>query len=448
VIDRPERAFLALALPLGVLLGVTVPPAAAPDEGFHLGRVWILADGNPGLLGEKAPPAPIPRAIPELYRAVNGDEFPPRPHPRPLHGWRALAGRPVDAAQPVNLRYAGSSPPLVYLPALAGVAAGRALGLPVGALFWLGRAGSLAAWIALTWLAIRICPVRRWTLALVALAPTSLAMAASVSADAMTNAVAWLFLALVARSAFAGERPLARRERVVLLAAAAGLGLVKSGTAALAPAVLAIPAARLGSRGRWLALAAGVACVALAPSLVWTRAVQGAAPPPAAPGADAAAQLAHVLADPFGFGRVLAATLGEGLGPWYRSFVGVLGLLIVPLPAAAYWLYGAGLAVATASDGPKPRALTPARRALLGAVFAGFVLATLVLGYLAWNPVGAPRVLGVQGRYFLPAAPLLFLALPSRASAPGPAARAALVALAAVCGLAAVGAVVRTYYVL
>jgi uncharacterized membrane protein len=42
---------------------------------------------------------------------------------------------------------------------------------------------------------------------------------------------------------------------------------------------------------------------------------------------------------------------------------------------------------------------------------AGFIFTAL---YLYWTPAGNPLVLGVQGRYFLPTAPLLLLLLANR----------------------------------
>jgi uncharacterized membrane protein len=37
----------------------------------------------------------------------------------------------------------------------------------------------------------------------------------------------------------------------------------------------------------------------------------------------------------------------------------------------------------------------------------GYVLAVCTIFYLSWTPIGAEKIWGLQGRYFLPALPLL-----------------------------------------
>jgi hypothetical protein len=86
----------------------------------------------------------------------------------------------------------------------------------------------------------------------------------------------------------------------------------------------------------------------------------------------------------------------------------------VPLPALAHALAAAALLAACVADGADPPALSPARRLALAALALAGCGLILAIAYLTANPVGAPRVAGVQGRYFLPLAPLLAFALPSR----------------------------------
>jgi uncharacterized membrane protein len=445
LIDVPERAFLALAVPLGLAFALALPPGAAPDEGPHLGRVWTLLDGRwlpPG----PARPAPIPSSIAGLHRTIN-EGAPRTVIRRSVGATLALATAPLEPERTRLLVGVSPYSPLPYAPAAAAVALGRAIGAPPGVLVWLARAANLAAFLALAAFAIRVCPVRRWTLVLLALLPMSLAMAASVSADAVTFGVALLFVAVAMRAALASGR-LASSELAGLLAAAVALGLVKSGVQPLAAAALAIPAARCGGAGRWLALLAGIGLAVAVPLGLWLVALEAAGSPPLTEGADPAAQLRHVLADPFGLLRVLASTTAIEIGLWWRSFVGVFGPATTWLPAPFYPAWAVVLVGVAFADGPQPAVLGWARRAALAFGFAVAALAVLVTAYLGWNPVGATHVLGVQGRYFLPFAPALLLALPSR-DRPLPAPwRLAVLAFAAATGLAAILAILTRYYTL
>jgi len=448
VLSSPERAYLALASVFGVALGIAVPPGAAPDETPHLSRVYVISEGYLGVPGERTRTVTIPRSLPELHRWVNGDSWPPEVPPRTPAAMAALLERPLVPAQRVQLHNAGTHPPLAYAPQLPGVWLGRLLGLGPAVLIYLGRAGSLAVSIALGWLAIRLCPWRRWTLVLLATTPMSLATAASVSADPLTCSAALLFVALVARSAFGRSGPLGRDELLALLASAILLSLTKAGSQPLAALALLIPAERCGGRVRQLGLAAALAAAVCVPAAIWLAVARAAAPPPASPGADPVAQLNVIASDPLAYLRVLADSVASLTGDWYRTFVGVLGPLAVTLPAALYWAYAGAFALAALCDGPPPDALTARRSALCLAVFAISVVATLTLGYVGWNQVGAPLVRGVQGRYFIPAMPVLFLALPPWRRELPAAARNALVAVAAAGGTAAVAALLARYWTL
>ena len=447
-LSKPERAYLGLAIGFGLGFLLVVPPGAAPDETPHLSRVFLISEGILDVPGERTPPLEIPRSLPALHRMVNGDSWPPDVPPRTPAAMAALLSQPLEPDVRVRLHSAGTHSPVAYLPQLPGVWLGRALGLAPAALVYLGRAGSLAVSVALGWLAIRVCPCRRWTLVLLATTPMALATAASVSADPLSGSAALLFVALVARSAFGRAGDLAREEGVALLASALLVSLTKLGGQPLAALALLIPPERCGGRARQLALVAAIAVALCAPAGIWFAVVRAAAPPPASPGADAAAQLRGILGDPAAYLGVLARTVASQSVDWYRTFIGVLGPLAVLLPAPIYWAYAGAFAVAALADGPPPAALTAGRRALCLVVFAACVAATLTLGYLGWNQVGAPLIRGVQGRYFIPAAPVLFFALPARPSELPRAAARALVAVAAAGGVAGVAAVLARYWTL
>jgi len=444
----PVRAFLALAAPLGLALALALPPLAAPDEARHLGRLWTLLDGAvlpPPATGPEA--ARVPRSFATLDLAVNGPGVPAQVTRRSVQDAWALTRLPLEPERSTRLPNVVSYPPVAYLPALLGVAAGRAAGAGPGALVLLGRLANLAAWLALTAWAIALCPRARWLLVALATLPTSLAMAAAVSTDPLTNAAGLLLLALVARAALAPRAaPPARGELAGLGAAALLLGLAKPGYAPLALAALAIPRGRGAQR---MALAAALLTVAAVPGALWLAVASAHAPPAPLAGADPAAQLRWLAAQPLAFAAVLARSLAGFGGAWLQSLIGVIGPLTVVLPGPAYAAVALALPAAWLADAdPAAPAWPGRRRAWLAAAFLACALATLAMTYLAANPPGAARVRGFQGRYLLPAVPALALALPLLRRAPPAFAREALLALAAAAGLGAVAAVVARYYAL
>jgi len=449
-LPAPERFFLAAGAFWGVVLLLLTPPFMVADEFQHTFRAWDLsrgvllpAVGEGGHLVARVPRSLRDMAAPLVTVPFHRD----RKLDRSLTGAelrRAL--EPSDLVTVVVDDMRGKSPLVHAAPAL-GLLAGRVLRLPPIACLWLARAANLCLWLALVAVAIRTLPAGRWALTLVGLLPMSLAEAASTSADAVTNGVAWLFFASVVAGTVAGERARRRGDLAALTALAAVLAQCKQLYVLLVPLVALLPRARFASAGRYrAALAAPFAGAAASLGLLTGVLALHGAPPQAFAFAGAAPveQLAHVAAAPLRFLRVLAASLA---GFDWRSVVGSLGWNDAPLPAIA----GAGglalLFLVALLDGGAETAPTLRQRAIAAATAAAVVVAVATALYLVFTEVGAPLVNGLQGRYFLPALPPLLYALQPRGRPLG----AALPALAAMTGgacldLAAVVTVAARFY--
>ena len=122
-------------------------------------------------------------------------------------------------------------------------------------------------------------------------------------------------------------------------------------------------------------------------------------------------QVAFVIGHPVEYLQILALSIWDRGPGLYRSSVGMLGWLQVPLPWFAYALPVVAMVLALvatpSTERRDPLWWTAWDAAILA---ASFVLIMTAL-YLYWNPVAAPIILGVQGRYFLPLSALAGVAL-------------------------------------
>jgi hypothetical protein len=447
----PGGVFLAVGGLFGVFFALATPPHDPPDEARHHARAWLLAEGRLGVVGA-APgfEASVPREILHLHppghhwseAQLRAGRLPPTlertgPH-EPAELLAALRGSLSRwDLQPV--RYVASYPPLVYAPFVPALWLARALDLSAAAGLYLARLAGLACWLAGIWAALRVAPCQRWLLAATALLPISVFQGASLSGDPLTQLAVFWWLAELLRALSRGPEALARADVARLLAAALSLGLVKPGYAplALASLALALPPARR------LALGAGALAAAAVPALGWAAVLAAAEQVAIVSGADPAAQLRFALAHPLAFLAASGGTAAALLPAWLEGLVGYLGHFDVEIPAAATAL---GLAAVAASAALERGALTLRARLVLLATFLVTALALLAMSYLAWTPVGADRVFGVQGRYFLPALPFALFALPALPRVPERALSLAVVA-ALLLVLALSGAeMLRTYY--
>jgi Predicted membrane protein (DUF2142) len=419
-----ERCLLVLGLLFGLLFLVVTPPYQAPDENQHAFRSYHIAEGHlrtAAFGGLDQVPASLPDSAAGFWQQL---PFQPEAKIAPgdvLAAW----GRPLAPDVRREIWIFGNYLPLCYLPQVAGAAVARLLGLPALGVLYLARLGNLLACLALAWAALRVAPFFRWTLALLALTPMALFLRSSASPDAVTNALAALLLAAVLALAWGPEGDPARRRRdlLILFGAALGLVLCKGGGYALfSLLVLLVPRQRLAAtRGRTAVLTAGLLLATLAGFALaaWT-ARQAYDSLHLRPGAhlDPQAQAEVVLADPLRFAGLVAGDYLQNGLRYLFQFVGNLGWLDTPLPFAVAAAWALLLLAVAVQDGPASAPPSFWQRLVLLAVVAGTLVALSLSQYLTWTPVGADRIEGLQGRYFIPAAPLVLLLFSRRQASP------------------------------
>src|SRR5262249_581450 len=135
----------------------------------------------------------------------------------------------IDPKQRDFIPFANTSvhSPLPYIAQGFGINVVRIFTSSALAISYGGRFGNLLATLGLFFLPTRTTPIFKWTFVLLALTPMSLFLMASMSADAFTNGISFLFIASVFRLAFGLPEPPTRRALVNLFLAAVGVGLAK-----------------------------------------------------------------------------------------------------------------------------------------------------------------------------------------------------------------------------
>ena len=442
-------AFL-LATVFGSLFALVTPPSQAPDEPAHFRRAYAVSEGRlvavrrDGRVGND-----VPRSVVLVsHDFLDGLPFHPETKQRPraiLEGFRTPLQ--ADDRQFIAFPNAALHGPLAYAPQAAAIALGRVATRSVLALFYAGRLGNVAAGSVLLGLACAAAPVGRPVLLLVGLLPMAVFQMSSLSADGPTNALAFLWIALVLRFAVGpGRGPVSGAGAAGLFSAAVLLGLMKPGYAPLAALVFLIPRGRIGTGRaagfvRW-----GVLLAALVAGTVW---------------AAAAIRLLPVRPDPAGWIRRSAALLGgerpdrtvlleavRSAGRVAVQLVGKLGWADVSLPIPVVLAAAGVLLFAAVGSGSDTFPYFRARILLAGVSLGTF----LVLAAPYYIPIFPPGPEGsaahhFHGRYLLPLAPAALLVLARRRSAIDWDRR--LVALCLWAGLvlvAALAAVVARYY--
>jgi uncharacterized membrane protein len=251
--------------------------------------------------------------------------------------------------------------------------------------------------------------------------PMTLALSASSSHDGLLIASAALMIAIASRVS-TENRPATKLELTAFLIALVG-GVTGRpphiAFAGLLPLLFrraTAGATPLTWRIRLALLSAAVLCVA------WIVLVQtytmSATLLDVADGVEAgpsiSGQIAYLKANPGAIPPIVYRTIVVGWKPLITSAIGVLGWLDTLMPSWYYWIATASFVAALVADRPAGL-LSPRRIAIVGwASLVAFTVLTYISIYLTWMRVGAPDVLGVQGRYLLAGLPLAAWLLPAR----------------------------------
>ena len=399
---KPERMFLLLGLLLGLCYVFMLVPLASPDEQAHYRYALTVASQwlNGGLTADAN------------YLDFSGLT----PHENSAEALQAfLSGLTQETLTGENVAFAAghTSYPLMYLPQILAFLLGMVLRLNRFWLYVLGDLFCLGCYLALMSLAIRIIPRGKMPMALCGLVPVALQQAASLSTDGITMGMAWLVIALAVR-AMEQERRLTARDMVTLGAACVLLAPAKAVYILLLGLLPMIPASRFsGKKQKWLfvGLVVCLACAAtFAFQLAWLQEMA------AAEGGEGAnysfgwifthpletVRLVAKSIIPFGIYFYLETGIGSSLaGLTLEVHSGFIWTMILLLLASALFL-------------PREEKPLPGwKRGSFAGIFLLVLLACAATMMVAWTPAGDDLIQGVQGRYLLPAAPLLLMALGS-----------------------------------
>ncbi len=200
-----------------------------------------------------------------------------------------------------------------------------------------------------------------------------------------------------------------------------GLGLSKFAYAGLVLLWLLIPGKRFDSARTRLLMAAAILFATAVALIGWSLVADGLYLTydqynpqyrdfqALTPGVNPSRQFALVLQEPVQFLlRYVRSVISERL---HTSFIATLGWLDTPFPNWYIRGYVVLLLGVALIDRCKTVTISFGQRLGMLAVLSWCLVFFGILFYIQWNPVGAPGLIGLQGRYFIPLGPLMFIIL-------------------------------------
>ncbi len=366
-----------MLLIFGVAVCLLLPISAGYDEETHLMRVWQMSGGAFLPNEEKAP---FPAIYWELsyrrqfiVRAVDADI------------WEKFGSLPMDAHDyvygTVETRSV-YSPPLLLPQALVMRLLGRSERLPALPVYYIVRLIGLISYTLLAWLAVRFIPFGKWILAILAASPVAILQASTISADAISNGIAFLFIG--GALAIANQKEIRWKEWgwLVALFFILFLGKVNIVPLAIIPFIIIHPS-RFTMRYGYLLLLAATFVLFTIEVIGWSALAYSqlhALPD----GTDPRGQVLFILQQPIEFLSILAQTIRGRWFSYLLDWIAIYGFAYWPVPAWTFYLFAAALIVALFIN--KDLISTRTRAGVLLVFFLSYV-GTYILLYITGNPV-------------------------------------------------------------
>ncbi len=458
---RPEYAFTIIALTFGLLFLYFTPPFQTPDEPAHFYRAYEISELNFARM-----PDEVPVSVRNI--AMAGERMKFKSWEKISHGeirdLKKIKLEPEKRLYVESVNYT-----LPYLPQALGIALARAFSdSPLNYLYW-ARLFNLITAIILIFLAIRTTPLHKWVFFMLGVMPMTVSQMASVSYDAPTIGISFLLIAQILDFGFGVHEKISKKGIFILFLLTVLLAFTKPPYFLIAVAFLLIPVARIGSLKKYAILFTGLllagilisqfpgALSSIAQSVFVRKAnaatftplslqpayaelqtgqldedkpettgtvamktpdtsSQSTQPPdtltppplPTSP-YDASAQTKFILDKPFRYAGILINSVIKYAGLYMTSFVGLFGWNDTGLPDPLVYFYLIVILLVAATDINKEVKIGWRQKAILISVFLVCLVIIETGLYLYSNLVGTDFIVGVQGRYFIPLAPLVFL---------------------------------------
>ena len=408
-LSRVELSFLLLLLVFGVPMILLIPPGAGYDEEDHLVRVWELSSLS--FIPGQMPPQEL--RYPTVFRDVMyrqqgstgiiDSEF-----------WQSYRDMALDTRGVVRREINTKSvysPALLIPQALAMGVFARAAELPVLPAFYLSRFAGLLSYLCLTWIAIRLLPFGKWILLALAVSPAALFQATTLTPDAISNGIGFLFIAGILRTSNVQE--IGWREVWGLILLVFLLFFAKLNLLVLILLLfLLIPPSRFTEKRLYIFLLTAMLILFLIEVAGWNWIASRNFDSLLLDEADPKAQVLYILRHPFAFLQAMWKDfIANGL-LYVQGWINGYGYYYWTPPWIVSFFFVISLLAAVFIDSTSQVIDKNLRIGFLFLFAAGY-LATVAAMYVSFAAVGSDTIAGVQGRYFIPVALPLFLVFSS-----------------------------------
>ena len=408
---RAEIGFLVVALCAGLVLSVCMPPCIGQifDDETHFSRIATLSHGYPGFR-TTAEHLMVELGFMVVYDNTYHHETDTLQDQLAFAAAVDTLGEDQTPATEVEMQWAFSD--TGYALQALGYGLARLVGLPMSWQIIMARVFNMLTYVLLTFLGIRVLGRFKMVLSAIALMPTPMFLACSLTYDTTINALCFLGTALVMNAILDRDTRLTwQRGLAILLTLILG-SVSKVVYIPLLLLTLLLPRSKFDTTAArvWYKTLAVVLCLLTVATMVMS--VDGGAvelQDSRGGAVDTAAQISYVLHHPFTYLQTFFYSIWSGFEYYFltsgRLYLGFGGGISATMGYVSLLLVI--FAVITDNEPEWNQRLNWKLRLAMLIIAMMAVGMTFTTMYVAFTPVGEGSIAGVQGRYLLPVMPLL-----------------------------------------
>ena len=407
---KVENIFLMIVPFVCLFFLITMPTFKNHDEYYHWLKAYEVSEGH---------------LMTPIEEGIQGSMMPSSVADVCPKDWTTMTYRDVQEKikHPLEKEKQGLLNPetaavysfVQYIPQAIGIALARIFTDSTYLITCAGRLVNMIVAIVLLYLAIKIMPFGKKLLLIPAMIPITIEGFTSLSPDAMTIAMSFLYIAYILQLAFGKKKKIETKEKITLLVMSVIIALCKIVYIPLVGLVLIIPKEKFKNENNKskiinFCIIAGIAVVI---NLLWlgisSRYLANFRE------GDSKIQVLLALQNPIQFVQTVLYTINLNGHSYLMSLFGnAIGWgefvkldSIVPYTLLAIYLF-----VVSTDEEIKGKLK---RYQVVWVLLVVLAIVALIFTslYVQWTTIGKESILGIQGRYFLPILPLMMLLLGS-----------------------------------
>ncbi len=419
---KPELFFVAFASFFGLIVLVLTPPFQIPDEINHFYRAYQISEGQfiavkkDNRIGGNIPKSVVKITEPFLQLCWNMNS---------KTNFETIVQQfktPLEADKKVFVDFpnTGMYSPISYFPQSVSIFVLRKFNFPPLYIFYGARIFTLLFWLFSIFYAIKIIPFYKWFFALTALLPMSLFINMSLSADVVTNLLSFLLIAYVLKLAYF-EQHITTKNFIVTLAIAILLASAKLVYIPTILLFLLIPIGKFYNLKKYYTQLIVLFIISFVTALFWSHSMNNLYLPynnyneqfrdgaTLIKCANMHEQMDYIMKHGLYIWNVFVNSIQHSFDMYYQGYIGTFGWLDTKLPMWFINLSYMILVIVAAMDINKYVKVNLYHKLIIFLSVLITISLILLSQHLTWDCVGGDIIVTIQGRYFIPVFPLLFI---------------------------------------